>query len=195
MIVIDYDIFLAKRFDLLIRYHLLSEAEFNVAKATELAMSKKYAFLRKVSEKLIKKDMKDFPVVAKKMKKSMETYPFPIGEMVLFYLFSHRKYRWLENRIKKNPAWMKKCPYPVNEYCQSGANKRFLLALKYDRPLYWEREKLKVPRPSRAIWREKEYKKYLTPEQFEMFMNTKIKLCEHMNRLSFFSERFEVCSL
>ena len=192
MILIDYEEFLHRRFDMLIRYHLLYKVDFNVARATELVLSREYNFLARASGEIIKQDIDNLPVVAKKMEKAMRMYNSPIGEVVVFYLFSQRKYSWLEKTIKKNPAWMKKCPYPVNEYGQSGSIKRFLVALKYNRPLYWELEERKVPRPSRAIWREEEYEKLFSLKQYKKFLTTKKILLEHMKKLFFFSERFKV---
>lgn len=192
MICVDYKEFLRKRFDLVIRYHLLDEAGFNIADARELALSRKYGFLAEASGEIIKKDMFAFPVVDKKMKSALRTYGFSIGKTVIFYLFSPRKYKWLEKTISEDPEWMKECPHLVDEYAQGASNKRFLLALKYDHPLYWAIERRKIPRPCRAIWKKEEYEGRLSKEQFEIFLRTKQKMIDHMKKLLFFSRGHQV---
>lgn len=108
---ISYDQFCKKRYDIVLRYHLLSQANFDISKAHELFLSNTYAPLRsalqRVNPRLLKKG-----------------------------LFDTQTWTYVEDRIQSD-AWRKTHPYRLTSHGYGENVKRLLLALKHDVSLYW----------------------------------------------------------
>ena len=157
--IIDYDQFCSKRFDIVLRFHLLLESEFNVANADILFESDKYKFLKfaikKVNPRLIRKGV-----------------------------FDYKKWVYVENAVAKRRYWLAANPYLVNSNTNYGSSvKRFLLSIKYQKNMFWiEDNNMK----ERSGFNKEDYIKVFPKNFVETIAYAEKEMIEAMKRLSFF---------
>lgn len=190
MILIDYRKFLSMRFDLVIRYHLLEEASFDFKKAKRLITEdNRYAFLREAYGIL------GLPVTAKmKTGRLYEKFGDNLSLFMAHGLFFIKNYIWIEKALHKEEQWFQANPYGLNRNEDGIPTKRFLVALKLDKPMWWCRggylSCYKVN--PRSIRIKEEYRAALSPKQFRLFELAEERLIKHMRKLKFFSTATEL---
>jgi hypothetical protein len=187
--LINYKEFLAKRFDLVVRYHILREVDFDFDKARyTIVNSEKYKELR-VAYRIL-----GLPITPK-MKRN-RLWKICNGDLSLFMAhnqFFVKNYHWIEEAMHTD-YWMYAEPYGVNSKNSGIPTKRFLVALKLNKPLLWQQGRWldsykMVPRLTRN---KIEYKKLLSKKTFDMFERTQRVMMKHMFDLEFFTEKFKI---
>jgi len=187
--LVNYKDFLAKRFDLVIRYHILREVDFDFDKAKDrIINSEKYVSLRRAYKTLalpITHDMK--------IGRLWKRFHDRIDLYMAHNLFFVKNYHWIEQAVETD-HWCRAEPYGVRDDGGGVPTKRFLVALKLNKPLYWQQggwiNSFKpVPRPT--CFKEN-YKRLLLSKMFTMFEDTQKDMMEHMKRLHFFTEKFKI---
>jgi len=184
MIIVNHEKFLASRFDLVIRWHLLEKTDFNTRDAMALAGDKQYGDLRNVFSTLLKMDVAQIPNTAKKVKKSK----IPIdgyGQHVARQLFIVKNWTWIGRQMLKGETWIKKNPYAVRFDGLGMSVKRFILALKHERSLYWIfKEEGKV---LHNLWKQQKYETLLGSSRYNEIEKTRNRMLVKMKQLEFFS--------
>lgn len=185
MIVVNHKKFLSLRFDLVIRWYFLEKARFDAREAKILARSDQYKHLRNVFARLLKEDTK-IPYILKKVKTTREPEAM-YGVLVARQLFSMQNWEWIEEQMAKGEEWIEDNPYPVRIDGLGLSVKRFILALKHNRNLYWE---IKVKGKAQLhLWKQKMYKKMMK-RQYEEIREAENRMLIRMKRLEFFSDEF-----
>ncbi len=167
---INYEFFCSKRFDIVLRYHLLKESEFEVSKARNLSNSKRYFFLKnvisKVNPRLFKKG-----------------------------IFSVQRWNYVEDAIANRRYWLAANPYLINSVTSYGSDvKRLLLAIKYKKKLHWiDNTNLK----EKSGFHKEDYLELLPQDFIKEIQISEHKMIEMMEELSFFdishkSTRFSI---
>ncbi len=180
--VVDHEKFLASRFDLVIRWYFLEKTNFDAERAKSLAKSSSYAPLRNLFDSLLKMDMAENPHIAMKVRKAgIGDY----GQHIMNKLFFTPNWQWVEKSMLNKNGWIIKNPYPVRIDGLGLSVKRFLLALKHERSLYWEfKERGKAPL---NLWKQHLHKKLLIPRGYDKIMQAGHRMLIKMNKLEFFS--------
>lgn len=181
--MINYNEFLENRFDLVIRYHIFESVNFGIDEAYLDSISNKYNDIKNVCGNLLETDIKK-PRVNKKSKHvSKSNY----GHHVMEKLFLPWNLFWIEKQMTTSDNWLKSKPYPVNLEHIGISVKRFIIALKHNKKLYWslvDRPQLEVL----ELWKESNYKKLLKDKTWNKIEKSKNNLLERMSSLDFFSE-------
>jgi len=181
LILINYKNFLSTRFDLVIRYYILEQVDFNAGEAKILALTGKYNFLRIVFNKLLTIDVKTKPGVAKKARLvSIHNY----GNHVAKQLFYMTNWLWIEKNISND--WNKNNPYLVKMNGLGCSVKRFMASLKYDKKLYWIFTK--KGKNMLSLWDENLYKELIESKKWKEIMKSKNHMIDKMSSLNFFSD-------
>ena len=152
--------FLSERYDILIRYHFLSLAYFDVEEANELYHSKEYDFLDPILE-----NTKLFGEANK-------------------HTWDHVDSMIVAQGTKQFPYMV------TGDGIGMGGVKRFLLSIKRGVPLHWiatdshpDKEKSEFYK-----WKKKTYAKRLTTKQILKFGLAEVQLIYMMDWLRFFSK-------
>ncbi len=185
---IDYKGFLAKRYDLVVKYHLITDAGWSFEKARGLIIeSEEYAFMYDLYRKL-------WPVLSKKFDSRLkEKYGHDTGLALAHNQFLLKNFKWIERAVRKGD-WLRERPYGLRLNNEGIPSKRFLVTLKYDKKLWWCQEPfLDGYKASYGPTRDRNnYEAFLTSEQFAMFEAAKFRLMKHMGRLRFFFEETRI---
>ncbi|GAG77717.1 unnamed protein product, partial [marine sediment metagenome] len=120
-----------------------------------------------------------------------------------------KNWDYIDARIGEDKNWLRHNPYIVTTDNIGISIKRFFIALKYKRPLYWIQtdaynEKYHA-RVKYAPWPEEWYKKHFSEEELKPFNEAKFRLMARMTKLDFFcksirvgrltNEHFSLCDL
>ncbi len=197
IIAVDYEKFLSVRFDFVLRHYLLEKAKFDFRKARVLIiMSPQYEHLRQVFAKLLASDVGD-KRVAKSLNRACILSDARLYGMYyadqFFIDYSDRYFRmkpshnwlWIESQMMKGEDWIKEHPFRVAANGLALNSKRFVLALVYDRPLYWKI--VKVEWGAFNIWKEIRYKELLDSDKYNELEESKNRMLYRMEELDFFS--------
>lgn len=165
---IDYKQFCYNRFDIVIRYFLLTKSQFNVFKASNILDQKEYLSLKsainKVNPRLINKG-----------------------------IFNQKRWCYVEKSILNNPNWLKAYPYSLNLKTNFGYDvKRLLLSIKYKRSLYWKNINI---RGEKNGYSKKEFIKYLPNHFLEELKIAEKLLIKDLESLSYFTDNQRVSTL
>lgn len=185
MILINYTEFFSKRFDLVIRYHLLVEAGFDVSRARQLLFSEKYKFLRPIFKTLLEQDMDKDPFIKTKVEKNISKIGVVLEQIGAEQFFHIPGWVGLQKAMKEGTMKLLQQPYSVDTKGVGNATKRFLIALQYKKKLYWC--KLSGGKSSREMWKEENYKLLLSVEWYKVFKKSQNEMMRRMYKLKFFS--------
>lgn len=181
--MIDYEYFLSRRFDLVIRYHLLRATDFDGQRAKTLVNSDKYRNLRDISGKLLKGDMNSKKGIMKKVKNN--NFKGPLGDLVARQLFYQPNWNWIDNEIRKGQEWIDANPYDIRIDVLGLSVKRFLLTMKHKRTLSWVfKTHGKTPL---ELWKKQNYKELLETSEFNSIQKSQNLMMIRMKKLKFFS--------
>lgn len=197
MIAVNYEKFLAARFDFVLRYYLLEKAKFNSREARALIiMNSRYEYLRRVFAELLASDVGD-KRVAKFLNKARVLSDARLYGMYyadqLFIDYNDRRFQalpfhdwlWIESQMMKGEEWIKENPFCIAVNGLALSTKRFVLALAYDRTLYWRI--IEVKRATLNIWKEIRYKELLDLDRYNELEESKDRMLRRMEKLNFFS--------
>ena len=197
MIAVNYEKFLAVRFDFVLRYYLLEKAKFDSRKARALiVMNPQYEYLRQVFAELLAFDVSD-KRLAKSLNRARVLSDANLYGMYyadqLFIDYSDRRFSmknchdwlWIKNQMMKGEEWIKENPFCIAVNGLALNSKRFVLALVYDRPLYWKI--VKVEWGAFNIWKEIRYKELLDSDKYNELEESKNRMLCRMEKLNFFS--------
>jgi len=195
VIVIDYEKFLSKRFDFVLRYHFLEKAGFDSERARILTMSPQYKYLRQTFGELLAMDVGDRRVAkALRMAKvfSDDFYGLYYTDQLFidyndrrFPMKSGHDWLWIEEQMRKGEEWIKSKPFAIAINGLALTTKRFVLALMHNRSLYWGI--VKVKRDTLNLWKEDRYKELLNSSKFNELEECKGRMLRRMERVRFFS--------
>ena len=185
MIKVNYSDFLSKRFDLVIRYHLLEQVDFDVVKAEKLLFSKEYEFLHSIFRTLLEQDIVNDPFVKSKTEKSINKTGVLLKHIGAEQFFHVSSWKDVQKAIKGDIVKLIHQPYVLGFEGVGRSVKRFLIALQYKKKLYWCR----LPGgKGRESWKEANYKSLLPVEWYRTFKKSQKKMMEKMYELRFFSD-------
>jgi len=171
MILVDYKEFFQIRFDLVIRYYILEEFDWDLSKAF------------KESEEFIENIVKQMPIDGKKLFKNSKK------------LFKKEKsYEWMSNNLKDNDTWLSKNPYIICEQNFGSSVKRFLMTIKHKKNLWWQKE-IRTKIKNKAYWQKETWKEILKPEEFDKLIKTENRLIKYMTDNNFFDEKYLIKEL
>ncbi len=195
MIAIDHEKFLSERFDFVLRYRLLEEAEFDSRKARSLAMGFGYGYMRNVFRDLLAMDAGDRRVanaLGKAGVFSDDLYGLYYADQLFidyndrrFSMKSGHNWLWIEEQIVDGEQWGRHNPFRVTISGFALDTKRFTLTLIYDRPLYWTMVGIEQNRLN--LWKESRYRKLLSPDKYGELEKSKNRMLYRMGKLDFFS--------
>jgi len=156
---VDYKEFLAKRFDIVIRFHFLAQSK-GVDTARLIYESKKYKFLNPILER-----------------------------SKLFESKDKHTWEYVGRKVKNDPHWLRHCPYMVDKTGLGFSVKRFLMSIKYWRPLYWMSVDCPMDKDKKNFykWKKETYETRLTEKQFKMFEMSEMTLLIFMSHMKYFS--------
>ena len=178
--MIDYEYFLSRRFDLVIRYHLLRESDFEAKKAALLVSGNEYKELREISGVLLKRDMKSKEGIAKKVER--QHYNGPLGDLVAIRFFDLHHWIWVEDQMKRGQKWINENPYEMRVDVLGLSVKRFLLALTYERILPWVFKT--QGKTLLELWKKQNYEEL---SEFDNIQKSQDIMMMNMKKLEYFS--------
>ena len=197
MVAVNYEKFLAVRFDFVLRYYLLEKAKFDSRKARALIiMSSQYEYLRQAFAKLIASDVGDKrlakPLNRARVLSDASLYGMYYADQLFidyndryFLMKPGHNWLWIESQMMKGKDWIKEHPFRVAVNGLALNSKRFVLALVYDRLLYWKI--IKVEWGTFNIWKEIRYKELLDSDKYNELEESKNRMLHRMEKLNFFS--------
>lgn len=186
MIIVNHKKFLSKRFDLVIRWYFLEKTGFDAEEAKLLAGSSQYVHLRAIFTMLLKQDTK-IPHILNKVRKTKEPVHM-YGYLVARQLFFLPNWHWIERQMEEGDGWIGDNPYPIRFDGLGLSVKRFVLALKYKRNLYWEiKKKGKAPL---QLWNQHKYRKMMKSHEYDKIKEAEHRMLIRMKELNFFSDEF-----
>jgi hypothetical protein len=159
-----YQEFTQLRYDIVIKFHLLKEEDFDFNKVKNIIYSDNYSFLRNLliqkSPKLIQKNF-----------------------------FDISKYLYIENQILFNENWLKKNPYEINSFFYGRNVKRLIISIKYNKNLFWcYNDSFRV----RKEYNKNNFYLFF-PDWFKKKIdNSEKTLISKMEKMKYFDEEFRV---
>jgi hypothetical protein len=187
---IDYGEFLSKRYDLVVKYRILRGVGYDFEKAYRtVTEGKEFSFLRGVYREL----GKTLPKKTKRTGYKLARLFDDAGDLIIHNLFFVKNFQWLE-RVILDGSWLKENPYGVRPDNRGIPGKRFLVALKLNKPLYWSQEPFMVHYKTRMLRTQDrdEYRRVLSAGRFAGFEKVMGYMMEHMNVNRFFYPEFRV---
>ncbi len=160
MNTLNYDFFCSKRFDIVIRYYLLTKSNYNVFDADKLLGNKKYASLKRAI---------------------IKTNPRLIAKGI----FNLERWIYVENAIVNRRYWLRANPYLINIKTNYGNDvKRLLMAIKHKVPLYWSQDNNMEEKKG---FQKSAYLDFLPESLVIELKEAEHSMIEQMRQLSFFS--------
>lgn len=159
MILVDYKEFLKKRFDLVVRYYILEKANWNLLKVEKI-----------LKNGFIKEEFKQMSPGSKKLFNKNDAY------------------KWIDDTLKNNNTWLKENPYIIYGINNGTSVKRFLMAIKHKKKLWWQIENGSIK--NKIYWQKEKWKEILKLEEFNILLEAENKLIKYMTDNNFFDKKY-----
>jgi hypothetical protein len=159
----DHKKLFENRYDIVVRYHLLKEADFNYREADILLNGRKYKELKRCIAKAA-------------------------SRFLTKGLFDPVRWDYVECKIRKK-RWRFKNPYEISTSCFGGNVKRLILSLRYNKPMYW---KINDDLRYREGFNKQQYIGSLNINLLDELQQTENWLIKEMERQYLFSKELNV---